>query len=291
MRERAEARASELTRARRCRRKPTGARCVEKRSFGAHHGGWRARQQSHGGAALQDAGGRLPRLPAVDQAGLQAKLRESLIVSGSVTAPPGIGCACASRISPARRGLRHAEAARRRVDSVSGGLQPKHLGWRAACLLGLAWGYPWMHPHHGGAPARALGPPLCSLTHPKFFEHSCRPCGWKSAGAAPGRTQSRRECCAAPAGPASWDGGAVVAERLCVNVRKRAQASSHAHAAAAGSPQAPGMSKRGALAPTKGGGATGSRVTVVPQCKMRDAACRACPLWTRQGYKRSSESP
>ena len=145
-------------------------------------------------------------------------------------------------------------------------------------MLGLAWGYPW--------------PPAVMAYAPQVFSSTvCRPCSWKSAGAAPGGTQSRRECCAAPAGPASWDGGAVVAERLCVNVRKRAQASSHAHAAAVGSPQAPGVSKRGALAPTMGGGAPGSRVTVVPRCKMREAACRACPLWTRQGCKRSSESP
>ena len=40
-----------------------------------------------------------------------------------------------------------------------------------------------------------------------------------------------------------------------------------------------------------GGDAPGSRVTVVLRCKMRDAAWCACPLWTRQGYKRSSESP
>ena len=87
----------------------------------------------------------------------------------------------------------------------------------------------------GGTPGCTLtmegplpGPwaPRCDgLNTPSFSSTVCRPCGWKSACAALGSTQGRRECCNAPAGPASRGGGAVCVERQCVYVsitRKRA---------------------------------------------------------------------
>ena len=99
--------------------------------------------------------------------------------------------------------------------------------WRAERLLGLAWGYPWMHPHPGRGPCQSPGPPRCvRLRTPSFSSTVCRPCGWRSACAAPGSTQSRRECCNTQAGPASWVGGAIVMERQCMYVRNRAQACS-----------------------------------------------------------------
>ena len=162
---------------------------------------------------------------------------------------------------------------------------PGRMGCRAAWLLGLAQGHPWVYPPQGRGPARARAPAQMAYA-PQVLSSIGRRSGasvrspWKHRGQENMLPRSR---CARPLG---WWGC-----RRGEAVRARAPASSLAHAAAAGSPKAPGDTKAGGLTSFPGGDAAGSRVLQCPDCKMRNAAWCACPLWTRQGYKRSSESP
>ena len=167
----------------------------------------------------KNAGRRLVRLPAVDQAGLRgAQKVPASLASLRVRLPPPAtaprGAACGTR--RLRANTWTASLAARSPGTWAGRQYVcwARLGRTPGCTLTLEGPLP--------------GPwaPRCDgLCTPSFLSTVCRPCGWKSAGAAPESTQSRTNVATPPLGPppgleglSVWRSGACT----CVNARKRA---------------------------------------------------------------------
>ena len=125
------------------------------------------------GNALRDAGRRLVRLPAVDQAGLQAELRESLHCEQPATAPPGVGCACVSRTRQRGAAAACAGCAQARGQAI---WKPaaQALGLEGSMSAGPGSGVPLAASSPWRGPCQGPGPPAVMAYAPQIFEH-CLP--------------------------------------------------------------------------------------------------------------------